>query len=198
MEVIEELGSLKTIYRSEKVMTINGLKNQKMVSERTIRRKLKKSWAITSYFKNGRYYSLPHISKFDINGLWCHKDVRFSKHGNLTQTIIYLVNQSLRGLHAEVIGMLIAYQPHSLLHQLCIKSKIQREKLHGKYVYFSINEQLYKSQFNKHTILQTQYIEEEISCIVKVRLLIEKIWRSNEELSHLVSPLHKEKIEVSR
>ncbi len=84
--------------------------------------------------------------------------------------------------------MLIAYQPHSLLHQLCIKSKIQREKLHGKYVYFSINGQLYKSQFNKHTILQTLYIEEEIACIVAVRLLIEKIRRPNEDLSHLVRP----------
>ncbi len=94
MEVIEELGCSKTIYGLEKVMTINGLNNQMMVSEITIRRKLKKLGAITSYNKNGRFYTLPHIPKFDINGHWCHKDVRFSKHGNLTQTIIYLVNLS--------------------------------------------------------------------------------------------------------
>ncbi len=43
MEVIEKLGYLKTIYGLEKVMTINGLKNQIMVSEITIRRKLKKT-----------------------------------------------------------------------------------------------------------------------------------------------------------
>ncbi len=86
-----------------------------------------------------------------------------------------MVNPSPSGLHAEVIGMLIAYKPHLQLHQLYIKSKIQRKKLHGKYVYFSINEQLYKSQFNKHTILQTHYIKEEILCIVAVRLLMEEI-----------------------
>ncbi len=57
MEVIEELGYLKTIYCLEKVMTINGPKNQIMVSEITIRRKLKTSGAITSYNKNGRFYS---------------------------------------------------------------------------------------------------------------------------------------------
>ncbi len=42
MEVIEELGYLETIYGLEKVMPINGLKNQLMVSEITICRKLKK------------------------------------------------------------------------------------------------------------------------------------------------------------
>jgi len=197
MRIIKELEHLKTIYGIEKIMTINNLKNRMLVSEITIRRKLKKSGGITSYNKNGRFYTLPHIPKFDINGLWNFKDVRFSKHGNLTQTIIHLINQSPNGLHAEVIGGLIAYQPHSLLHQLCLKSTIQREKLHGKYVYFSINKQLYKSQLNNYTILQTQYIEEEISCIIAVRLLIEKIRRPKDSLSHLLRILHKENIKIS-
>ncbi len=61
MKVIEELGYLNTIYDLEKVMSINGLKNQMMVSEITIRRNLKKSGALTSYIKNGRFYTLPHI-----------------------------------------------------------------------------------------------------------------------------------------
>ncbi len=69
IKVIEELEYLKTIYELEKVMTINGLKNQMMVSEITIRRKLKKPEAITSYNKNGRFYTLPHIPKIHINGL---------------------------------------------------------------------------------------------------------------------------------
>ncbi len=43
MAVIEKLGYLKTIYGFQKVKTINGLKNQIMVSEITIRRKLKKT-----------------------------------------------------------------------------------------------------------------------------------------------------------
>lgn len=197
MKIINELEYLKAIYGVEKVMTINGLKNRMIFSETTIRRKLKKSGAITSYNKNGRFYTLPHIPKFDTNGLWNHKGVRFSQHGNLTHTIIYLINEAPSGLHAEVIGMLIAYQPHSLLHQLCLKSTIQREKLHGKYVYFSKNEQLYKSQLKKYTILQTQYIEEDISCIIAVRLLIEKIRRPKDSLSHLLRVLHRENIKIS-
>ena len=197
MNIIKELEYLTTIYGAEKVMTINNLKNRMIVSEITIRRKLKKSGAITSYNKNGRFYTLPHIPRFDTNGLWNYKDIRFSKYGNLTQTIIQLINQSSSGLHADIIGELIAYSPHSLLNQLCLKSTIQREKLHGKYVYFSIDKQLYKSQLNKYTSLQTQYIEDEISCIVAVRLLIEKIRRPKDSLFHLVRALHRENIKIS-
>jgi hypothetical protein len=197
MQIIKELDYLKTIYGSDKIMTINDLKNRMVVSEITIRRKLKKAGAITSYNKNGRFYTLPHIPKFDINGLWNHKDVRFSKHGNLTQTIIHLIEQSPGGLHAEMLGELISYQPHSLLHQLCLRSTIRRNKLHGKYVYFSINEQVYKSQLDKYTSMQAQYVEEEISCIVAVRLLIEKIRRPKDSLPDLIRTLHKENIKIS-
>lgn len=197
MKAIEELKYLKNIYGVEKVMTISDLKKRMMVSEITIRRKLKKAGAITSYNKNGRFYTLPHIPKFDSYGLWCHNGIRFSKHGNLNRTIIQLINQSSSGLHAEIIGELIAYPPHSLLHQLSLKSAIQREKLHGKYVYFSIDEQLYKSQLNKYTTLQTQYIEDDISCIIAVRLLIEKIKRPKYSISHLVEILHRENIKIS-
>ncbi len=52
-----------------------------MVSEITIRRKLNKFGTITSYNKNGMFYTLPHIPKFDVNGLLYRKDVRFSKQG---------------------------------------------------------------------------------------------------------------------
>jgi hypothetical protein len=197
MDENKELEYLKTIYGSEKVMTINNLESRMMVSKITIRRKLKKSGAITSYNKNGRFYTLPHIPKFDSYGLWKHNDIRFSKYGNLNQTILQLINQTSIGLHAEAIGELIGYTSHSLLHQLCLKSTIQREKLHGKYVYFSIDEQLYKSQLNKYTSLRTQYIEDDISCIIAIRLLIEKIRRPKDSLSYLVRILQKESIKIS-
>lgn len=133
------------IYGDEKVLTINDLKMRMMVSEITIRRKLKKWGAITSYNKNGRYYTLLHIPKFDSRGLWNYNDIRFSKYGNLTQTIIQLINYSSSGLHAEEVGDLIDYAPHSLLHRLAGKAAIRREKLYGKYVYFSCDEQEYKA-----------------------------------------------------
>ncbi len=45
--------------------------------------------------------------------------------------------------------------------------------------------------------MQAQYVEEEISCIVAVRLLIEKIRRPKDSLPDLIRTLHKENIKIS-
>lgn len=185
------------IYGDEKVLTINDLKMRMMVSEITIRRKLKKWGAITSYNKNGRYYTLIHIPKFDSWGLWNYNDIRFSKYGNLTQTIIQLINQSSSGLHAEEVGDLIDYAPHSLLHRLAGKAAIRREKLYGKYVYFSCDEQEYKAQLNKYKSIQAQYRDDDIPCLIAIRLLIEKISRPKDSTAQLVRRLQKDNVKIS-
>jgi len=185
------------IYGDEKVLTINDLKKRMMVSEITIRRKLKKWGAITSYNKNGRYYTLIHIPKFDSWGLWNYNDIRFSKYGNLTQTIIQLINYSSSGLHAEEVGDLIDYAPHSLLHRLAGKAAIRREKLYGKYVYFSCDEQEYKAQFNKYKFIQVQYRDDDIPCLIALRLLIEKIRRPKDSTVQLVRQLQKDNVKIS-
>jgi len=165
---------LKTIYGRDKVMTIKELIKRMMVSEITVRRKLKKSGALTSFNRNGKYYTLPHIPVFDSYGLWNYKEIRFSRHGNMHQTIIQLVNQSLCGLHAGAIGELIGYPPHSLLNKLCAKSLIKREKLHGRYVYFSIKDQLYKSQRDRYETVQQQYSEDDTISELQVKRFFEK------------------------
>ncbi len=185
------------IYGDEKVLTIKDLKMRMMVSEITIRRKLKKWGAITSYNKNGRYYTLLHIPKFDSWGLWNCTDIRFSRYGNLTQTIIQLINHSSSGLHAEEVGDLIAYTPHSLLHRLAGKAAIRRKKLYGKYVYFSYDEQEYKTQLNKYKSIQAQYQEDEIPCLIAIRLLIEKIRWPKDSTAQLIKRLQTDHIKIS-
>ncbi|MBW6536133.1 MAG: hypothetical protein K0B11_14085 [Mariniphaga sp.] len=188
---------LKAIYGREKVMTIKELIKGMMLSEITVRRRLKKSGAFTSYNKNGKYYTLPHIPVFDSYGLWNYKEIRFSKHGNMHQTIIQLVNQSRCGLHAGVIGELIGYPPHSLLNKLCAKSLINREKLHGRYIYFSMEDRLYKSQRDKYETSQEQYSEDDMPCTTAVKLLIEKIKMPKSDPSELAGALQKENINIS-
>ncbi len=188
---------LKHIYGQEKVMTIQDLLTRMMVSEVTVRRKLKASRAITSYNKNGKYYTLPHIPRFDSYGLWNYKDIRFSKYGNLNRTIIELINASSCGMHAEAIGELIDYAPHSLLSTLYKKSLIRREKLHGRYVYFAVDEQLYRTQHSNYESLPVQYSEEDMPCATAVSLLIEKIRNPLASPSDLSRSLSRKNIKIS-
>lgn len=197
MKQNETKGYMETIYGKSKVMTLCELVDRMMVSGITVRRKLKKSGALTSYNKNGKYYTLPHIPVFDSYGLWNYKDTRFSRYGNMHQTIIQLINRSSRGLHAGAIGELIGYPPHSLLNKLCAKSLIKRDKLDGRYVYFSMEDRLYKSQRHKYKTVQQQYNEDDIPCTTAVKLLIEKIKNPKSNPPELVRALRKEKINIS-
>jgi len=199
METNHELDYLSAIYGNLKVMTINDLKKRIVVSEITIRRKLKKSKAITSYNMNGRYYTLPHLPMFDSWGLWNYNDIRFSKYGNLNQTIIQLIHHSPSGLQAETIGRLIEYAPHSLLHRLAVKSNIRREKLFGKYVYFSYQQQVYQTQLDQFKSKHTGYsaVEVDIPCQTAVMLLIEKIKGPKDNNAQIVKRLLEQNVTIS-
>jgi len=106
-------------------------------SVRTGRSMLQKWRAHTSYNKNGQYYALPDVPRFDENGLWWHKGAYFSKYGTLKNTVIHLVGASSAGLSGEQIGELVGLDPRSFLHHFRDTPGMQRRKHQGVYVYFS-------------------------------------------------------------
>ena len=54
----------------KKVLTIDELLKILICSIITVRRRLKEWHAYTSYNKNGCYYTLPSIPKFNKKGIW--------------------------------------------------------------------------------------------------------------------------------
>ncbi len=128
--------TLKTIFR-KKVITIDALSLLLNSSIKTARRRLKLWDAYTSYNENGRYYTLPAIPEFDANGLWIYRKVRFSKYGNLKQTTIHLIKRSKAGLDAAEMSDLLGISVRSFLTVLHNDPAIKREKIQGRYIYFS-------------------------------------------------------------
>ncbi len=121
----------------QKIMTIDQLMHLLQCSAITARRRLKKWNTYTSINKNGRYYTLPQIPEFNENGIWECQSVFFSRHGNLKQTIIWLVRQSHTGLSAAEIGKIVSLAPSSsFFTQIRTATGITREKYQGRYVYF--------------------------------------------------------------
>ncbi|MBA7576661.1 hypothetical protein ES708_18502 [subsurface metagenome] len=95
------------------------------------------------------------------------------------------------------VGDLIDYAPHSLLHRLAGKAAIRWEKLYGKYVYFSYDEQEYNAQLNKYKSIQAQYRDDDIPCLIAIRLLIEKIRWPKNNTAQLVRRLQKDNVKIS-
>jgi hypothetical protein len=80
---------------------------------------------------------LPQVPIFDKNGLWHHKNVSFSKHGNLKKTFIHLVASANTGLTGRQLGKLLGLSPQSFMHHFRDCPGICREKHDGVFVYFS-------------------------------------------------------------
>lgn len=130
-------ASLLRRWRRKKVITLAELKQELQSSVRTIRRRLQLWGALASFNHNSRFYTLPELPAFDEHGLWFHRDIGFSSHGHLPQTIAALVLQSPGGLTASELGQRLRLDPRSFLWQFRQHPSLQREKHQGCYVYFA-------------------------------------------------------------
>ena len=136
-------------FRRQKIITLEQLVCLLQCSAITVRRRLKKWQTYTSINKNGRYYCLPAIPRFDEHGLWWHKQIGFSKHGNLKKTLIRMVRDSPAGLDASEIGRLLKLAPRSFLSHFRHIAGIHREILRGRFIYFSDEPGIFLKQKSK-------------------------------------------------
>ncbi len=137
------------MFKRRTVMTVLELSARMDCSIPTIRKRLSRWRVYTSYNKNGRYYVLPDIPRFDEHGLWDYRGIRFSRFGTLKQTIIQLVTGSEQGLSASEIGTLVRGDPRSFMLQFKDVPEVRREKIEGTYIYFGGDTTEYRVQKEK-------------------------------------------------
>jgi len=142
----KKLDSARTTVKRKKFFMLNELVSLLGCSSRTAQVKLKFCKAYTSYNQNGKHYTLPEIPRFDVNGLWRYKNIAFSKHGNLKQTIIHLVMVSSAGLSGRQLGELLGLVPQSFMHHFRKCPGLRREKHEGVFVYFADEPEIYEMQ----------------------------------------------------
>lgn len=123
-------------FKAAKVMTISELMQLMGCSLRTAHRRLKDWGALSSYNQNGRYYTLRQIARFDEDGLWHCRSAFFSRHGNLIETALTLIQAAPAGLTAAELGRKLGVNAHSFVSRLKEHSQVRRERIGGKHVYF--------------------------------------------------------------
>jgi len=90
---------------------------------------------LVSYSHAGRYFALRGAAAFDEDGLWLHRDIGFSGHGTLKDTVALLVERSAAGrTHEELEGRL-RVRVHNALLDLVREERLSRESLGGVFVY---------------------------------------------------------------
>ena len=161
-------------FRRQKIITIDQLVKLLTCSLITARRRLRKWQAYTSINKNGRYYTLPRIPVFNEYGLWRYQTVLFSKHGNLSQTIVELIRTSQQGLSAVEIAGIVDLAPNSsFLSRIKNVPGVKREKHQGRFVYLSAIPEIYGKQKHRWTISQrvTDFPTDAQAIVILVQLI---------------------------
>jgi arginine repressor len=182
-------------FRAQKVMTLAELAVQMQCSQRTVHRRLKDWDAINSYNKNGRYYVLPSVPRFDSHGLWRYGDIGFCRYGNLTETVIHLVRNSAAGLSAAELGQLLQMDPRSFLWLFRNHPALKRQRHQGRFVYFAAESAIYRRQKDGRLTMAADVRRPTDSEIIAI--LVEAIKHPDLSVEQLCRHLKKQGVEVT-
>ena len=178
--------SLKEIFKKSKVLTLNQVSKTRDCSIRTVQRQFAELAVLRSYNKNSRYYTLSEIAKFNAHGIWCYRDIFFSKYGDLRQTVKHAIVASDDGLSSNEIGDIVNLLPRSFMHHFREMEGVSREKHGGVYIYFSNDSTIYARQ--KFKRVRANDVKR-ISDAIAIKILVGYIKHpelSEEELSFIL------------
>ena len=151
-----ELQDLERILKSEKIVTMEELKNWLGTSvERTVYRKLKLLSYRTSYSHGSGYFTLSEIVEFNEDGLWCRDSVWFSRYGTLLATLEAWVNQSKKGFFSKELNAALHVSVKESLLRLVNSGRIAREKVSGLYLYCSTKSSCRRKQLLARRVEQS-------------------------------------------
>jgi transposase len=104
----------------------------------TVRRLLRQVGYFRSFTHNGKWYTLRTLPSFNRLGIWHYQGIGFSKHGNLTATIVLWVAQSPAGLSARELADRLEHPCHAVLTLLHKQGQLDRIQVGSQFQYLSL------------------------------------------------------------
>ena len=135
----DALNALRALFKKKRLAMLPEIYALLSTTSRmTVFRRLRELDYLSSFSHVGRYYTLPCVANFDPQGLWFFEDVGFSRFGNLKETLIQLVEQSIAGKTHEELEKQLRVRVHNTLLDLVRSGSIARELFEGVFLYHSI------------------------------------------------------------
>ncbi len=200
MKTIEIVNKLKNSFKEENpVQTYVDLKTKSGCEGRTLQRKIKACNLLASYNMNSKFYTLPELAKFNSYGIWSYQRILFSRHGNLYQTLIYVVGQSKGGYTGKELSVIVQVKTDDALRVLWQQERLQRQKHSNHYVYYAVERQCYQLQQTNRIqstgLPQTYCLPDDKNIIISV--LVEIIREDTLTAKQLHKGLKRHQVEVS-
>ena len=134
----DKILALKSLFEKNTVLIMSDICEAfKDTTMRTIIRHLNEIGYHSSYNRNGMYYTIAGIPKFDDHGLWGYKEALFSSYGSLKRTICAQIGKSNAGMTNGDLAVLLQVDTKSIMTALAAGGAVSRGKSRGVYVYYS-------------------------------------------------------------
>ena len=102
-----------------------------------------------SYNYNGRYYTRQDPTRYDRFGLFCWKDILFSRDRTLGKTVRRLVWESEAGWSQRELQEVLRVRLGVVLLEALHKGELARETVNGFYVYLHIDPEMRRAQLSQ-------------------------------------------------
>jgi hypothetical protein len=201
MELTAKETKIIEVLRKDSVATIESLGERVGVSDVTVMRALKKYGHYSSYNFNSIYQVLEDTPEFDGDGLWFHRQIGFSNHGTLKETIQVLIEDSRQGYMVQELEGRLKTRVHNQLSMLCRSGQIRRFCLGRKAVYVSADIQKANRQQAARTAKigtdrdrvgrGTGPLPEGMDALTVIRLLAEMVQRPEASVASLSQTLQR-------
>jgi len=185
---------VEMMFRRQKVRTKRELLSEIGCGSMTLYRLLSRAGYFSSYNKNGRFYTLSHIPRFDSLGLWAYRGIRFSQYGTLTETIVALVRGSATGMAAREVTELLGVNVAPSLSRLSRQRRVGCERYGRNRRYFDIDHRRAGSQKEAWRTAQRSSLPD-LSVVVAV--LVELIVGTHDSLTGLRGALERKMVRVT-
>jgi hypothetical protein len=177
------------LYSQQKCWMIDDLSQAVGYAVVSVRRYLKQIGYFRSYTHNGKWYTLTTVPVFNKIGVWICESIGFSKHGNLTQTIIHLTDRSDSGYTAKELKGILHYPCHPVLRNMVKAGQIDRIKESTEFSYLSLNRKIHHRQLERLKLLSVSKTAQPLTAEAAVFILVEFIKNPDLSLKEMAKKL---------
>ncbi len=154
----KELDVVQT-FRGLRILTLEQLSHKTRSSRSTVIRRLDEHGYHSSYNHSGKFLTIDEVAEFDSQGLWIWKTARFSKHGNLKETVWNFVEDSKQGMTHQELAALLGVRVHNSLLELVEEEWTRRERLGPTFVYLSHKGSVRREQVRRRKTLLAEVVK---------------------------------------
>lgn len=165
------IQNLRYLFSDQSCWMISSLAAKLRYSIPSVRRFLTEIGYLSSFTHNGSWYTLRSTPRYNRDGLWFHRDIGFSRAGNLTNTLVDQITRSPAGMTADQLGQMLHCRCHSILVHLCRHGRLQRQKQGRSHIYLAADPQICSSQRQAMPHLAVPQIPAEIAVLVLVEFI---------------------------